>query len=143
MKEISVTMPDYMSSFHYVQFGDTRIKNAGFAKESEAFDPETSKAMTECILSVADFMGDFGWDVDATAKEMMMCAENHPDEFPRPNEKLLKIVAYLAWLLYCPEEKRKRLCPRPRKPQTPTNKTAGTGRCGYYTMAAARNQGEK
>ena len=116
MKEISVTMPDYMSSFHYVQFGDTRIKNAGFAKESEAFDPETSKAMTECILSVADFMGDFGWDVDATAKEMMMCAENHPDEFPRPNEKLLKIVAYLAWLLYGPEEKKK-------APVSPTKET--------------------
>ena len=49
-------------------------------------------------------MGDFGWNVDATAKEMMMCAENHPDEFPRPNEKLLKIVAYLAWLLYCPDK---------------------------------------
>lgn len=104
MKEISVTMPGYMSSFHYVQFGDTRIENAGFVKRSEAFDPETSKAMTECILSVADVMGDFGWDVDATVKECMMCAENHPDEFPKPNEKLLKIVAYLARLLYCPDK---------------------------------------
>ena len=115
MKEISVTMPDYMSSFHYVQFGDTRIKNAGFAKEGEAFDPETSKAMTECVLSVADFMGNFGWNVDATVKEMMMCAENHPDEFPRPNEKLLKIVAYLAWLLYCPENE--------KAPVSPTKET--------------------
>lgn len=106
MKEISVTMPDYMSSFHYVQFGDTCIENAGFAKRSEMFDPDTSKAMTECILSVADVMGDFGWDVDATVKEFMMCAENHPDEFPKPNEKLLKIVAYLARLLYCPENQK-------------------------------------
>ena len=106
MNEISVTMPDYMSSFHYVQFGDTCIENAGFAKRSEMFDPETSKAMTECILSVADVMGDFGWGVDATVKEFMMCAENHPDEFPKPNEKLLKIVAYLAWLLYCPENQK-------------------------------------
>ena len=47
---------------------------------------------------------------------MMMCAENHPDEFPRPNEKLLKIVAYLAWLLYCPEEKKK-------APVSPTKET--------------------
>lgn len=104
MKEISVTMPDYMSNFCCVQYGDIRIKNAGYTRESKMLDPETSKAMTECILSVADFMGDFGWNVDATAKEMMMCAENHPDEFPRPNEKLLKIVAYLAWLLYCPDK---------------------------------------
>ena len=59
---------------------------------------------SECILSVADVMGDFGWDVDATVKKMMMCAENHPDEYPKPNEKLLKIVAYLARLLYCPDK---------------------------------------
>lgn len=116
MNEISVTMPDYMSGFHYVQFGDTRIANAGYSKESEMFDHETSKAMTECILSVADFMGDFGWDVDATVKELMMCAENHPDECPKPKENLLKIVAYLAWLLYCPEEKKK-------APVSPTKET--------------------
>lgn len=116
MNEISVTMPDYMSGFHYVQFGDTRIANAGYSKGSEAFDPETSKAMTECILSVADLMPKFGWDVDATVKELMMCAENHPDKCQKPKENLLKIVAYLAWLLYCPEEKKK-------APVSPTKET--------------------
>lgn len=102
MIERRIPLPDFMRDFHYIQYGNVRIENAGYTGDGELLDAETAALVTECVKAAGEQVQGYG-DFGTFWNSLLSYAAGFQGGVSDSFKGMLKSIAYITWLFYHPD----------------------------------------